>query len=256
MSFVHCILNSSSFIYHLISFYNILLSILLLVSTFPSPNRPQRFPWAEWGILFEYPVDTNPVAPDRQPVALRAGPFFRFPFVSFTHLHVLMLICSDEENVFKENGKCIPQESENSYKFKKQFTWNEIICEELFCPMLGFSEFEASQHPSKMLQRQHKALQYVAINHLFVSTLQWNALHIQQSSFIHHIINLHPPEYPKCHRHSIWVLCSSPTKMSKHWDHGNDGWERYHFHHFGSCNFLVLKLLNDPKSLSLIICPL
>ena len=81
-------------------------------------------------------------------------------------------------------------------------------------------------------------------------------LHIAMKCTTYSTIIIHPsyyqfasPEYPKCHRHSIWVVCSSPTKMSKHWDHGNDGWEWCHCHHFGSCNFLVLKLLNDPEVL-------
>ena len=65
-------------------------------------------------------------------------------------------------------------------------------------------------------------------------------LHIAMKCTTYSTIIIHPsyyqfasPEYPKCHRHSIWVVCSSPTKMSKDWDHGNDGWERCHCHHFG-----------------------
>ena len=192
------------------------------MSTFLSQNRPQRFPWAEWGILFEYPVDTNPVAPDRQPVALRAGPCFR----SF-RLHIYsftLILCSEEENVFKENGKCIPQESE---KFTLNFNQNlpemRSYVRNFFVQCLGS---QSLKHP-KSLKNASKTTQGVAVR-CNQSSIR---LHIAMKRTTYSTIIIHPsyyqfasPEYPKCHRHSIWVLCSSPTKMSKHWDHGNDGW--------------------------------
>lgn len=137
-----------------------------------------------------------------------------------------------------------------------KFTWNEIICEELFCPMLGFSEFEASQNPSKMLQRQHKALQYVAINHLFVSTLQWNALHIQQSSFIHHIINLHPPNIQNViDIPSEYSALAPPKCRSTETTATTDG-SGITSTTSGAAISWCLSYQMTPKFFSLIICPL